>query len=232
MRVDDLLQEQIAYYRARAAEYDQWALRQGRYDHGPELNQLWHDQVDEVRQALLRCGPLESALELACGTGIWTQELLKISQRVHAIDAAPEMLAINRAKLLSDRVSYEQADLFTWRPQHQYDLAFCGFWLSHVPPEHMAPFLQQVAEALRPGGRLFLVDSRRAIYAGASDHSLRDPHSDSILDERKLNDGRRFTIVKVFHEPEQLGASLRDAGLQPTLRLTESYFIYGWADKP
>ena len=230
--MDELLQEQIAYYRARAAEYDQWALRQGRYDHGPELNQLWHDQVDEVRQALLRCGPVESALELACGTGIWTQHLVQISRRVHAIDAAPEMLAINRAKLQSDRVDYEQADLFAWRPQRQYELAFCGFWLSHVPPERMAPFLNQVAEALRPGGRLFLVDSRRAIFSGPADHSLRDPDSDSILDERKLNDGRRFTIVKVFHEPEQLGASLRDAGLQPALRLTESYFIYGWADKP
>ncbi len=230
--MDDLLQEQIAYYRARAAEYDEWALRKGRYDHGPELNQRWHDQVDEVRQALLRCGPLESALELACGTGIWTQQLLRSSQRVHAIDAAPEMLAINRAKLLSDRVSYEQADLFAWRPQRQYDLVFCGFWLSHVPPQQMAPFLQQVAQALRPGGRFFLVDSRRAIYAGASDHSLRDPFSDSILDERKLNDGRRFTIVKVFHEPDQLGASLEAQGLRPSLQLTDSYFIYGWADKP
>lgn len=230
--MDDLLQEQLEYYRARAAEYDQWALRQGRYDYGPELNRLWHDQVAEVRQALLRCGPLESALELACGTGIWTEQLLKIGQRVHAIDAAPEMLAINRAKLQSDRVRYEQTDLFTWRPRQEYDLVFCGFWLSHVPPERMAPFLHNVAQALKTGARLFLVDSRREVYAGAGDHSLRDPQSDSILDERKLNDGRRFTIVKVFHEPETLGASLAAQGLRPSLHLTESFFIYGWADKP
>ena len=229
--MNDLLQEQLEYYRARAAEYDQWALRQGRYDHGPELNRLWHDQVAEVRQALLACGPVGSALELACGTGIWTEQLLKISQRVHAIDAAPEMLAINRAKLQSDRVRYEQTDLFTWRPRQEYDLVFCGFWLSHVPPDRMTPFLQNVAMALKKGGRLFLVDSRREVYAGASDHSLRDPQSDSILDERKLNDGRRFTIVKVFHEPETLGASLAAQGLQPSLQTTDSYFIYGRADK-
>lgn len=229
--MDDLLQEQLAYYRARAAEYDQWALRQGRFDYGPELNRMWHDQLAEVRAALLRCGPLENALELACGTGIWTEHLLKIGRRVHAIDAAPEMLAINQAKLQSDRVTYEQADLFAWRPQRRYDLVFCGFWLSHVPPERMAPFLNQVADALRPGGRLFLVDSRREIYSGASDHSLRDPHSEGILDERRLNDGRQFTIVKVFHEPETLGASLAQQGLQPALKLTANYFIYGTAEK-
>ena len=229
--MDELLQEQIAYYRARAAEYDHWALRQGRYDYGPELNRMWHDQLAEVREALLRCAPLDHALELACGTGIWTEHLLTISRRVHAIDAAPEMLAISRAKLPTDRLTHEQADLFAWRPQRQYDLVFCGFWLSHVPPQQMAPFLGQVARALRPGGRLFLVDSRRAIYAGAGDHSLRDADSDSILDERRLNDGRQFTIVKVFHEPEQLGAGLAAQGLKPSLKLTADYFIYGTAEK-
>ncbi len=229
--MDALLQEQIAYYRARASEYDQWAYRTGRYDHGPELNQLWADQVDEVRQALLRCPPVDSALELACGTGIWTQELLKLAARVHAIDAAPEMLAINRAKLQSAQVSYEQADLFAWQPQQEYDLVFCGFWLSHIPPDALTPFLQQVAHALRPGGRFFFADSRRDPHSGASDHLHYDYDSDSILNERVLNDGRSFTIVKVFHEPAALGASLAALGLIPLLHETSNYFIYGTADK-
>ena len=229
--MDELLQEQIAYYRARADEYDQWFLRQGRYDHGPELNKLWADQVAEVRQALLNCEPVASALELACGTGIWTQTLLTLCARIHALDAAPEMLAINRAKLQSDRVCYEQADLFAWQPQLQYDLVFCGFWLSHVPPDALSPFLAQVARALRPGGRLFLVDSRRDPHSGASDQMPYDYYSDSNTHERSLNDGRRFTIVKVFHEPEGLGASLAAQGLKPSLRFTDNYFIYGRADK-
>ncbi|HWB12935.1 MAG TPA: hypothetical protein VG826_27165 [Pirellulales bacterium] len=38
---DDLLHEQLAYYRARAAEYDQWFLRQGRYDRGEEHRIQW-----------------------------------------------------------------------------------------------------------------------------------------------------------------------------------------------
>ena len=58
-----------------------------------------------------------------------------------------------------------------------------------------------------------------------------DYYSDSNTHERSLNDGRRFTIVKVFHEPEGLGASLAAQGLQPDLHVTNNYFIYGRADK-
>ena len=153
--MDELLQEQIAYYRARANEYDQWFLRQGRYDYGPELNKQWADQVAEVRAALLRCEPVDSALELACGTGIWTQTLLTLCARIHALDAAPEMLAINRAKLQSERVTYEQTDLFTWQPQQQYDLVFCGFWLSHVPLDALSALPGEGGARLEAGRSTF-----------------------------------------------------------------------------
>ena len=37
---DVLLAEQVAYYRARSAEYDQWWQRQGRFDRGVEIAPL------------------------------------------------------------------------------------------------------------------------------------------------------------------------------------------------
>lgn len=33
-----ILEEQIEYYRARAAEYDDWWFRRGRYDRGADAN--------------------------------------------------------------------------------------------------------------------------------------------------------------------------------------------------
>ena len=223
--MEDILLEQIAYYRARAAEYDEWFYRQGRYDHGPELNQQWASEVEVVRQALHRLGPVNDVLELACGTGIWTQELLKTGQRITALDASPEVIKINRVKLQSDRVHYEQVDLFTWEPQQQYDLVFFGFWLSHVPPEKLEAFLQKVAKALRPGGHLFLVDSQRTPSSTARDHT---PYEEqNIHHVRKLNDGREFTIVKVFYTPDELTGKLRALDIAPDVRLTENYFIYG-----
>jgi 2-polyprenyl-3-methyl-5-hydroxy-6-metoxy-1,4-benzoquinol methylase len=221
----DILQQQIAYYRARAGEYDEWFYRQGRYDHGPELNQQWADEAAAVRQSLYRIGPVTDVLELACGTGIWTQELLRIGQQVQALDAAPEVIAINRAKVNSDRVTYTQADLFAWEPDGLYDLVFFGFWLSHVPPDKLDAFLEKVARSVRSGGHLFLVDSQRAPSSSAHDHT---PYqSENIHHTRKLNDGREFTIFKLFYTPDALGPKLADFGFQPAVRTTANYFIYG-----
>jgi demethylmenaquinone methyltransferase/2-methoxy-6-polyprenyl-1,4-benzoquinol methylase len=96
-------------------------------------------------------GPYEQVLELACGTGTWTQVLLPIAHDITAIDAAPEMLTIARQKLGNAPVSYQQADVFQWEPRQEYDLVFFANWLSHVLPKDLDAFLRKVARAVRPG---------------------------------------------------------------------------------
>ena len=49
---DELLAEQVAYYQARAGEYDEWFLREGRHDRGPEWNRRWFSELEEVRREL------------------------------------------------------------------------------------------------------------------------------------------------------------------------------------
>jgi len=41
--LEPVLLEQVAYYRARAGEYERWWLRQGRYDRGPVATRRWFD---------------------------------------------------------------------------------------------------------------------------------------------------------------------------------------------
>jgi ubiquinone/menaquinone biosynthesis C-methylase UbiE len=225
--MEDILKQQIRYYRARAAEYDQWFYRNGRYDWGEALNRQWFDEAEIVRKALHEIGPVEQALELACGTGIWTLELAQMAGHVTALDASPEMIAINRAKVNSLQVSYHEVNLFTWEPDAAYDLVFFGFWLSHVPPDRLDGFLKKAQHALRPGGRMFFVDSLLEPTSSAHDHAR--PDAGELYQTRKLNDGQTFRVVKVFYEPGALENQLTALGLEARVTTTGTYFLYGIA---
>jgi demethylmenaquinone methyltransferase/2-methoxy-6-polyprenyl-1,4-benzoquinol methylase len=222
---DALLDEQLDYYRARADEYDEWFLRRGRYDRGQELNRKWFDEVKQVRQQLRAFNPMGRVLELACGTGLWTQQLLRYAAHITAVDAAAEVLAINRACVQSSTVEYIRANLFDWRPTRQVDLVFFGFWLTHVPPERFDAFWELVGAALAPEGRVFFVDSRYEPASTAVDHQLEGERAAAVT--RRLNDGREFRIVKVFYKADELTQRLEALGWDLHIDETANYFIYG-----
>ncbi len=226
--MSDIIQQQIEYYRARAAEYDEWWYRQGRYDRGADLNKTWFEESQQVRDALHALPQCDHVLELASGTGIWTQELIKIGKQVTALDASAEVIAINQAKLQSDKVTYIQADLFEWEADKQYDMIFFSFWLSHVPPEKLKPFLDKVSTMLKPDGHLFMLDSRRIPESTAVNHHIPD---EGTTMERKLNDGRTFQIVKIFYEPQNLESTFLASGIQAKAHVTNNFFIYAHGQK-
>jgi demethylmenaquinone methyltransferase/2-methoxy-6-polyprenyl-1,4-benzoquinol methylase len=228
---DTLLAEQAAYYRARAAEYDEWWQRQGRYDRGLEATTRWREEVAQVERALDGLGLAGDVLELACGTGWWTERLARGAGTLTCLDASPEAMEINRARLVGAGLMlphYVEADLFAWTPDRAYDVVFFSFWLSHVPPERFDRFWGAVAQALKPGGRAVLVDSLPDETSTARDHRMPD---EAGLQERRLNDGRTFHIVKLFREPQELTSRLADLGWQAEMSRTPTYFVYGSASR-
>ncbi|MFZ1927002.1 MAG: class I SAM-dependent methyltransferase [Solirubrobacteraceae bacterium] len=223
--IKPLLAEQAHYYRERAGEYDDWWLRRGRYDHGPETNARWFSDAAEVQAALDRFEPSGEVLELACGTGLWTERLVAHADRVTAIDGSSEMLELCRARVGEKGVDYVQADLFEWEPQRTYDVCFFSFWLSHVPDERFDAFWEKVRRALTPNGRVFFVDSSRHDLASAVDHKLSAPEDPTML--RRLADGREYRIVKRFYDPGRLQARLAALGWDVEVEGTREFFIYG-----
>jgi SAM-dependent methyltransferase len=224
-RSETLLREQLDYYRARAGEYDEWWLRTGRYDRGETINAQWRTEAAVVSSALAAFHPAGRILELACGTGIWTEQLLPFASQLTALDGSPEMLDINAARLRSPNVCYVHADIFSWQPSEPFDVVFFAFWLSHVPPERFAEFWNLVRSCLAPGGRVFFVDSRRDPTSAARDHCL--PEKEATLLRRRLNDGREFQVYKLFYEAKNLTDRLNDLGWRFEIRQTEHYFLYG-----
>ena len=228
-----ILQSQIDYYRARAGEYDEWWFRTGRYDRGPEFNTQWHAETAAVEAgfgAWLSAKRPARVLELACGTGLFTRLIAPRVARLTAVDASPEVIAINRARVGADNVDYVEADLFAWRPMQRYDAVFFSFWLSHVPDERFGAFWAMVAAALAPGGAVYLIDSAFDPTSTAKNHVL--PAREAGIVTRKLNDGREFRIVKLFYEPGVLAAKLEPLGWRAQLSQTARYFIYGEVTRP
>lgn len=224
-----IIAEQQDYYRARATEYDEWFDRTGRYDHGPALNARWRAEAETVRAALRQSGLGGDVLEFAGGTGIWTAELARLAQAVTVVDASREMLAINRQKLadagLAGRVTHIQADIFGWRPERRYDAVFFGFWISHVPDERLVEFVATVSAALKPGGRVFYVDSRREPSGTAADQPLSAPENPVMT--RRLNDGRTWRIYKLFRSPAEMARAFGEGGIDLSVQETARYFQYG-----
>src|SRR5215831_7029409 len=171
----ELIEEQIAYYRARANEYDQWWLRLGRYDRGPEINAQWSTEIDELHGALESFEPRGDVLELACGTGIWSRELARYADTLTLVDSSPEVLAINASRFSHPRVTRVEASIFDWQPERAYDVVFFSFWLSHVPLERFSDFWALVGTCLAPHGRAFFIDSGYDERGTARDHRLHGP---------------------------------------------------------
>ncbi len=211
----DLLGEQIAYYRARAIEYDRTA---------PLADA---DGYPELVAALKRFAPRGRVLELACGTGQWTNELARYATEVTAVDASPEMLALNRARVARPEVVYVHADVFAWSPTQRYDVVFFAAWLSHVPPQRFEDFWGLVARCLSEDGRVFVIDELPAVTA--LEQAI--PNAVAPAVERQLTTGEHFRAVKVFYEPRLLVSKLAALGWQAEVHAIGWRFFYATAKR-
>lgn len=228
--ITKLIQEQIDYYNKRAAEYDEWFYRLNRYDRGKKINEQWFNEIEILKKSLHSLANIHSILEIAPGTGIWTKELLSIGNEITAVDSSEEMIKINKEKNKSkqNRIKYEKCNIFEWEPDKQYDLIFFSFWLSHVPPVELDKFLENMHASLKADGILFIIDSLKSSNSSAKNQFLKD---NSIVQQRKLNSGKTFSIYKIFYELDELGKIFEKVGFEITLKTTGEFFWYGKAVK-
>jgi demethylmenaquinone methyltransferase/2-methoxy-6-polyprenyl-1,4-benzoquinol methylase len=206
-----LLAEQIAYYRAMAPEYESLSVPGG--------------GGHEVVAALEAFGPAGDILELACGPGMWTELLVRQATSLTAVDAAPEMLARAKSRVVDQRVQFVQADLFSWKPKRRHDVLFFGFWLSHVPRERFEAFWSFVDECLQPAGRVFFVDD-----AFRPPEELIEGEFSTTV-QRRISDGTAYRAVKVPYRPAELEEQLATLGWRFTVRQTSGTFYWGAGSK-
>lgn len=214
--LDRLLEDQVRYYRARAATYD---LDMAWYDDDPELRRL----LDPVESWFAGLPIHGRVLELACGTGAWTRRLAARVDRVHAIDVAPEMIERAKARVAGvGNATFEVADVYEWKPRSTYDTVFFSFLLSHVPTEMAPRCWNVVASSLAEDGTVAFVD------AAPHRHEEEAWLADGIV-RRTLRDGSEHRIVKVFPTPEEITETMATQGLDAEVNVINDAFLVGVA---
>ena len=215
-----------AYYAARAGEYDDWYLRRGRYSRGPLADMAWAADLDAATLWLDALPISGEIVELAAGTGWWSPLLAQKGQ-LSIYDAVEAPLDRARDRLLAHGLAAHIHVRDAWaEPDRQVDGLFCGFWLSHVERARLGEFLAICRRWLKPSGIFAFIDSRLDPESSARDHPA--PADDMSL--RRLDDGREFTIPKVYYSPAELEEALLASGfVDPDVQATSRFFLLGRA---
>ena len=177
-----------------------------------------------IARLVAQMQPTGTVLEIACGTGLWTEALAGPAETVTAIDVAPEAVAIARDRVRSKNVRFEVVDAFSWTTAAHFDVTFFAAWLSHVPMSRFEQFWQLLRGLLAEGGRVLFVDE----HVDVRDKEAYLPGGDEIV-ERHLRDGSTFRIIKNFVDPERLERRLRGIGWDCQIRRDGSDWVCGEA---
>ncbi len=185
--------ELVDYYRRRAGEYEAIYAK-------PERQA----DLAFLRTAVLRGLDGARVLEIACGTGYWTEVIARRAASVTATDLAEEPMQIARSKVYErGNVVFREADAYVLpNALGRFDAAFAGFWWSHVPRERIAEFVRSLHARLEPGARVLLLDNR--YVEGNSTPLVSTDAAGNTYQDRRLADGSVTRIVKNFPTGDEL----------------------------
>jgi len=201
------------YYAARAPEYDRVYKK-------PERQQ----DLREIERWLPSVFRGRSLLEVACGTGYWTQFLAPVAKSLLAVDASPETLRIAKARVPASQVQLVLGDAYRLPAgPRTFEGGFAGFWFSHVPRARVAEFLAGFHRALVPGAKVVLLDNR--FVNGSSTPVAEQDGEGNTYQLRVLADGSTHRVLKNFPSEAELRRAV--AGIASEVRLRE--WQYFWA---
>lgn len=171
------------YFAAHAADWD-------------ELRALHvaEERVETAIREMIGDARLNNLLDLGTGTGRMLELLAPLATHAVGMDQSPQMLALARARLEKAglrNVQLRQGDIYALPVERDaYDLVIIHQVLHYL--DDPARAVRETARALRPAGRLLIVD-----FAPHAEESLRANHA-----HRRLG-----------FAPQEIEALLRDAGL-------------------
>ncbi len=205
------------YYSKRAREYDAIysrnipeRLKEQEFI-GKEIKKLFKDKY---------------VLELACGTGYWTQYLAQSAKKVLATDISRDVLEIAARRITDQSAQFLEGDAYsppTSAPK--FTGAMANFWFSHIPKKRIRGFLSTLHNNVAPNSPIMFVD---AVYREELGGTLvKKKGSKDTWKKRILGSKEEFSILKNYYSEEEL---LR-VFLPYSKNVTVTYLAHFWIVK-
>ena len=166
-------------------------------------------------------------LEVACGTGYWTQFYAPQAERVVAPDAAQETLEIAARRRKTKGVDFRKVDAYALPDQlGLFDAAFAGFWLSHVPHKKLRPFLKGLHTRLAPQSQVIFLDN--LYIQGSSTPIINRDEDGNTYQKRRLSEGTEHCVLKNFPSEGDLTRMIEGLGTKTRYRKFEYYWAFSY----
>jgi ubiquinone/menaquinone biosynthesis C-methylase UbiE len=205
------------YYNKRAKEYESI------YHRDDPVRQKEQSAIATAMKGVLKG---RSVLEIACGTGFWTEIAAQTAERIIAIDSSPEMLRIAQSKALqSDKVQFLQADAYALsNVPGEFDAGLANFWFSHIPKLRINGFLLGFHKRIGKNGAVFMADNVYMPDVGGD--LVAQSGSEDTFKVRELSNGSRHLVLKNYYAENQIRCILTPFATDLDVHLGHCYW---WA---
>ena len=182
------------YYRRRAEEYEEIYYRDDA-DRQEEQKKI----ANKLKETLTG----RRVLEIACGTGYWTQFLSKTAQSIVATDIVQEVLEIAKRKQYKCPISFLKEDVYNLSfEDNSFNGGLANFWFSHIPKDRIDPFLKGFHRLLQTGSKVFIADN--VYIPGVGGELIKKEGKENTYKLRRLKDGSENLVLKNYFSTNKL----------------------------
>ncbi|CAM4432625.1 Methyltransferase domain-containing protein [Pedobacter westerhofensis] len=178
-------QDLILYYKERAKEYEKIYAK-------PERQSDLISSIDILRNLFCE----KDILEIACGTGFWTEKIARTAKSIHATDVNEAVIEIARQKNLGNKVRFEVADLYNLDTKQRYEGLFGGFIWSHILLQDLNSFVEIINQTMVKNGFMVFMDNK--FVEGSSIPIASTDQFGNTYQLRKLENGTSHSVLKNF----------------------------------
>ena len=204
----------VSYYSERAKEYEK-----------VYLNPAEQEDLHRSEKTLKDLFANKTVLEIACGTGYWTERIAETATSIYATDINESVIEIAKERQ-RENITFAVADMFDLTPEERFEGVFGGFIWSHSLLQDLDGFLEKIKNLLKPNGTIVFVDGNPVV---GTNHDVKNvtktDEYGNTFQSRRLENGTSHLVLKNFPTRDFLVQKLSRIAADMNFISLEYYWI-------